>query len=162
MGGEGLGGSRCAGSLWLQLQRRSSVRRPGVGGGGGAHAVGERTVVVEYFSVPDVLYLFVAGAGSQLQVKTRAVTQPDSTLWSMSRARRSLAAALSLAGARSVVASLWLVSDETTRDFMAAFHSALVTSGRAAALRVAQAALMSRPRTAHPYYWAPFVLIAAR
>jgi CHAT domain-containing protein len=74
----------------------------------------------------------------------------------------SLAAAFSLAGTRSVVASLWRVNDEATRDFMVAFHGALRTSGPAAALRAAQRALMGTPRTAHPFYWAPFVLIGGR
>jgi CHAT domain-containing protein/Flp pilus assembly protein TadD len=74
----------------------------------------------------------------------------------------SLAAAFSLAGAQSVVASLWRVNDEATRDFMVAFHETLRTSGPAAALRAAQRALMGRARTAHPFYWAPFVLIGAR
>ena len=74
----------------------------------------------------------------------------------------SLAAAFSLGGARSVVASLWRVNDEATREFMVAFHSALRTSGPAASLRTAQLALMRTPRTAHPFYWAPFVLIGGR
>jgi CHAT domain-containing protein len=74
----------------------------------------------------------------------------------------SMAAAFSLGGAQSVVASLWRVNDEATRDFMVAFHGALRTSGPAAALRAAQLALIGKSRTAHPFYWAPFVLIGGR
>ena len=74
----------------------------------------------------------------------------------------TLAAAFSQAGAQSVVASLWKVNDAATRDFMVAFHRALGSAGRAAALQQAQLAVLRQSRTAHPYYWAPFILIGAR
>lgn len=74
----------------------------------------------------------------------------------------TLAAAFSQAGAQSVVASLWKVNDVATRDFMVAFHRALGSTGRAAALQQAQRAVLRKPQTAHPYYWAPFILIGAR
>jgi CHAT domain-containing protein len=74
----------------------------------------------------------------------------------------TLAAAFSQAGAQSVVASLWKVNDETTRHFMVAFHRALATSGRAAALQEAQLTILRKQATAHPFYWAPFILIGGR
>jgi CHAT domain-containing protein len=74
----------------------------------------------------------------------------------------TLSAAFSQAGAQSVVASLWKVEDAAARDFMVAFHRALLTLGRAAALREAQLALTRSTETAHPFYWAPFILIGAR
>jgi CHAT domain-containing protein/Tfp pilus assembly protein PilF len=74
----------------------------------------------------------------------------------------TLAAAFSQAGAQSVVASLWKVNDETTRHFMVAFHKALATSGRAAALQQAQLTILRKQVTAHPFYWAPFILIGGR
>jgi len=74
----------------------------------------------------------------------------------------TLAAAFSQAGAQSIVASLWMVNDAATRDFMVAFHRALPTAGRAAAFQQAQLSVLSSPSTAHPYYWAPFILIGAR
>jgi CHAT domain-containing protein/tetratricopeptide (TPR) repeat protein len=74
----------------------------------------------------------------------------------------TLAAAFSQAGAQSIVASLWKVNDAATRDFMVAFHRAVGTTGRAAAFQQAQVAVLSTPATAHPYYWAPFILIGAR
>jgi len=74
----------------------------------------------------------------------------------------TLAAAFSQAGAQSVVASLWQVNDETTGHFMVAFHRALATSGRAAALQEAQLTVLRKQVTAHPYYWAPFILMGAR
>jgi CHAT domain-containing protein len=74
----------------------------------------------------------------------------------------TLAGAFSLGGSSSIVASLWRIDDKATRDFMVAFHGALQHHGRAGALRVAQLALLRNPATAHPYYWAGFVLIGAR
>jgi CHAT domain-containing protein len=74
----------------------------------------------------------------------------------------TLAGAFSLGGSSSIVASLWRIDDKATRDFMVAFHGALQDHGRAGALRVAQLALLRNPATAHPYYWAGFVLIGAR
>ncbi len=74
----------------------------------------------------------------------------------------TLAAAFSQAGSQSIVASLWKVSDVATRDFMVAFHRALPAAGRAGALQEAQLTLLRVPGTAHPYYWAPFLLLGAR
>lgn len=67
--------------------------------------------------------------------------------------------ALEFAGARSVVASQWKVADESTRDLMIRFHRGL-RSGlpKDEALRQAMDQLRGNSRTAHPYYWAPFLL----
>jgi CHAT domain-containing protein/Tfp pilus assembly protein PilF len=73
----------------------------------------------------------------------------------------TLAAAFSQAGAEAIVASLWKVNDSSTRDFMVAFHTAL-GAGQAVALHKAQLAVLGRAATAHPFYWAAFVLIGAR
>jgi tetratricopeptide (TPR) repeat protein len=65
------------------------------------------------------------------------------------------------AGASTLVASLWLVRDETTawmmEDWYARLHDG---ANRTAALREAQLAL--KERYPHPYYWAPFVLMGQR
>jgi CHAT domain-containing protein len=65
------------------------------------------------------------------------------------------------AGASTLVASLWLVRDETTawmmEDWYARLHEG---ANRTAALREAQLAL--KERYPHPYYWAPFVLMGQR
>ncbi|MGH7392005.1 MAG: tetratricopeptide repeat protein [Candidatus Rokuibacteriota bacterium] len=74
----------------------------------------------------------------------------------------SLAGAFSAGGSSSIVASLWRIDDEATRDFMVAFHRALQSHGRATALQMAQLALLRNSARAHPYYWAGFVLIGAR
>jgi CHAT domain-containing protein len=54
------------------------------------------------------------------------------------------------------------VNDAATREFMVAFHRALAAKGRAGALQEAQRRLLGVARTAHPFYWAAFVLIGAR
>ncbi len=74
----------------------------------------------------------------------------------------TLAAAFSQAGSQSILASLWKVEDTSTRDLMIAFHSGLPKVGRAVALQEAQLAVLKNPATAHPYFWAPFILIGAR
>jgi CHAT domain-containing protein/lipopolysaccharide biosynthesis regulator YciM len=66
--------------------------------------------------------------------------------------------ALMVAGAESVVTSLWKVDDDATRDLMTRFYGSLREgTGRADALR--RAALEVRKTRPHPYYWAPFVAI---
>lgn len=66
--------------------------------------------------------------------------------------------ALRVAGAQTVVMSLWKVNDETTRELMVDYYRRLLAGqGRAAALEEAMRSL--RARHSHPYYWAPFVAI---
>jgi CHAT domain-containing protein/tetratricopeptide (TPR) repeat protein len=65
------------------------------------------------------------------------------------------------AGATTLVASLWLVQDQTTAKLMEHWYENLSEGvGRATALRNAQLAL--KDEYPHPYYWAPFVLIGQR
>ncbi len=83
------------------------------------------------------------------------------------------------AGARAAIASLWAISDGSTPAFMEAFYRALQEgSSYGAALRQAQLSMIKREDVspslrgtviegaslernplAHPYYWAPFILI---
>ncbi len=74
----------------------------------------------------------------------------------------TLSAAFSQAGSQSIMASLWKVADVATRDLMIALHGALSKVGRATALQQVQLAVLKNPQTAHPFYWAPFILIGAR
>ena len=65
------------------------------------------------------------------------------------------------AGAATLVVSLWLVQDETTAELMRTWYDHIRRGmGRAEALRAAQLALKSK--FAHPYYWAPFMIIGQR
>ncbi|RKH47070.1 CHAT domain-containing protein, partial [Corallococcus llansteffanensis] len=61
-----------------------------------------------------------------------------------------------VAGAETVVMSLWKVNDETTSTLMEAYYRQLLAGqGRTAALREAMREL--RRTLPHPYYWAPFI-----
>lgn len=86
-------------------------------------------------------------------------------------------------GAKSVMASLWLVNDHSTSLFMQEFYRQLATgqTSKAEALRTAQRAFIQNEGTivdawqrgfvvdepigtdahslSHPYYWSPFILI---
>jgi len=66
---------------------------------------------------------------------------------------------LLFAGARSIVASLWEVSDEETKFLMLAFYEALRTAPKAEALRRAQLATMRK--FPNPRYWSAFQLNGA-
>ena len=66
--------------------------------------------------------------------------------------------ALMIAGAESLVTSLWKVNDETTRELMEGYYRNLVEGhGRTAALNRAMRDL--RRRQPHPHFWAPFIPI---
>lgn len=81
-------------------------------------------------------------------------------------------------GARAIMATLWPVDDESTRDLMVGFYGDYLRPemNKAEALRQAQLALLGEPdkaagakptravnaaskRFAHPYFWSPFILI---
>ena len=71
-----------------------------------------------------------------------------------------LTRALQYAGARSIVASQWPVADNSAAALMVAFHQKLrARLPKDEALRQAMARVQRSPRTAHPFYWAPFFLI---
>ncbi|RCJ18000.1 CHAT domain-containing protein [Nostoc sp. ATCC 53789] len=66
------------------------------------------------------------------------------------------------AGARSTVATLWLVEANSTVELMEEFYKGLRKGlTKAEALRQAQLALMKNPKYAHPYYWAPFLIVGS-
>lgn len=67
------------------------------------------------------------------------------------------------AGSAAVLATLWPVDDRATMEFMKDFYGQLATrspAGESDALATIQRGLASNGKsTAHPYYWAPFVLM---
>ncbi|MBV9386192.1 MAG: CHAT domain-containing protein, partial [Chroococcidiopsidaceae cyanobacterium CP_BM_ER_R8_30] len=78
------------------------------------------------------------------------------------RAALGLAGVAVQAGVSSVLASLWSIQDAPTVTLVAKFYSSLHNTGmsKAEALRVAQQALIEAGgQSAHPAYWAPFILI---
>jgi CHAT domain-containing protein len=72
-----------------------------------------------------------------------------------------LTRAFMYAGTPSVLVSLWSVSDMSTSVLMGEFYKNLIKNkfSKTDALRRAQLALISNEKYAHPFYWAPFVLI---
>lgn len=77
------------------------------------------------------------------------------------RAALGLAGVAIQAGARSALATLWLVEDEAAAALMAEFYRQLHAPGmsRARALQQAQLTLLKQPQYAEPFFWAPFLLI---
>lgn len=79
------------------------------------------------------------------------------------RSTLGLAGVAIRAGVRSAVASLWSVSDESTAEIIANFYDQLQQPEltKAEALRQAQIAMLRSGDIvkAHPYRWAPFILI---
>jgi CHAT domain-containing protein len=67
--------------------------------------------------------------------------------------------AFALAGARSLLMSLWSVNDAATSQLMQAYYGRLKRGeGRSDALRGVQLEFLADPVLADPYYWAPFIL----
>jgi CHAT domain-containing protein len=66
--------------------------------------------------------------------------------------------ALVIAGAESLVMSMWQVDDLATKELMAGYYQKLEAGqGRSEALRTVQRELLAKPRYAHPYFWASFI-----
>jgi CHAT domain-containing protein len=62
------------------------------------------------------------------------------------------------AGCSAVVASLWMVSDESTARLMERFYASL-RSGEPPAVALRSAMREIREQYDHPYFWAPFLVI---
>ncbi|MGK7903329.1 MAG: CHAT domain-containing protein [Hormoscilla sp.] len=78
-----------------------------------------------------------------------------------SRAALGLAGMAVRSGARSTLATLWSVNDQSTAELMIEFYRQLTKRDitKAQALRAAQLALLKDRRYNHPFFWAPFVLV---
>jgi CHAT domain-containing protein/tetratricopeptide (TPR) repeat protein len=77
------------------------------------------------------------------------------------RAALGLAGVAVKAGARSTLATLWQINDESTALFMETFYRELIQKGvsKAEALNKAQQHLLQTANFQHPYYWASYVLL---
>lgn len=64
-------------------------------------------------------------------------------------------------GAKAVLATLWPVADQSTAVLMADLYKQRQSKrlSKIEALRQAQLGLLAQPRYAHPFYWAPFILM---
>lgn len=80
------------------------------------------------------------------------------------RAALGLAGMAVRAGARSTLATLWPVVDQSTAKIMVEFYRQLEQAkktkiNKAEALRQAQLTLMNNKQYSHPHFWTPFVLV---
>lgn len=107
----------------------------------------------------DGLQQLLRGRGTaQVELLTLSACQ---TAEGDDRAPLGMSGSALKARARSALGTLWPVSDEAATRVMGDFYQRLAAGQgtRAQALRRAQLALAADPRRAHPFYWAPFVLI---
>ena len=80
------------------------------------------------------------------------------------RSALGLAGVAVRSGARSTVATLWQVNDESSAALMSAFYQQLVTAketgiSKAEALRRAQIKMLKKSKYTSPYYWGAYVLL---
>lgn len=106
-------------------------------------------------------------SGGANSIELLALTACD-TAAGDERAALGLAGVAIQTGAKSALASLWTVSDESTVKLVAEFYKSLVKTGtsKAEALRAAQLKLIKAKefddiydQYDNPAYWAPFILI---
>ena len=71
--------------------------------------------------------------------------------------------AFMVAGAETLVTSLWRVDDKATYELMNRYYTKLLEpshpADRLGAMLGAMQALRKTPERSHPYYWAPFLVI---
>ncbi|QHT69503.1 CHAT domain-containing protein [Rhodocytophaga rosea] len=65
--------------------------------------------------------------------------------------------AFKVAGAQSLIMSLWKVNDQTTQELMTRFYQAWMRSG-SPHVAFRQAQLQLKQQHSHPYYWGAFVI----
>ena len=66
--------------------------------------------------------------------------------------------AFRLAGAESLVMSLWPVSDQVTKELMSGYYRNLKQGlGRGDSLRRVQLEMLAKPTRRHPFHWASFI-----
>jgi CHAT domain-containing protein len=66
--------------------------------------------------------------------------------------------ALVIAGAESLLMSLWQVDDDATRDLITGYYRRLERGkGRSEALRLSQLRMLRSDKYQHPFYWASFI-----
>lgn len=76
------------------------------------------------------------------------------------RAALGLAGVAVRSGARSTLATLWSVKDDSTAELMTEFYKLLAQGiSKSEALRKAQLKLLKQSQYDHPFYWASFILV---
>ena len=77
------------------------------------------------------------------------------------RAALGLAGTAVQSGARSTIATLWPVNDESSAVLIQRFYEVLTQNNlsKGEALRQAQLSLLKDPRYRHPFYWGAYILV---
>ena len=124
----------------------------------------EETFVLAWdrpINIKELSTILRAGERTRTQPIELLVLSACQTADGDNRAALGLAGIAVQAGARSTVASLWNLHDESAAAFMEQFYAALGVPNlsRAEALRQAQLALLQDPNYRHPIHWAPYVLV---
>ena len=72
-----------------------------------------------------------------------------------------LTRSLIYSGASSVIVSLWSVADHSTSEFMTTLYNNLIVRemDKSVSLQEAKLSMLEDVNLAHPFYWAPFILI---
>jgi CHAT domain-containing protein len=95
----------------------------------------------------------------QVDLVTASACETDKGKMVRGEGVQSFSRAFLAAGARSIVTSLWAVSDRDSADLMLRFYSGLADGEyKADALRTAKLAALGTAASAHPAHWAAFLL----
>ncbi|MGB7443299.1 MAG: CHAT domain-containing protein [Coleofasciculaceae cyanobacterium] len=115
----------------------------------------------EPIKVNDLDTLLQTGNPNSSNVIELLVLSACETAAGDKRATLGLAGVAVRAGARSTLASLWSVDDESTALLMSQFYKELANNQltKAEALRRAQLALLKHPQYQRPLFWSPYVLL---
>lgn len=112
-------------------------------------------------SIQDFDLLFKNRSQTNIEPIELLVMSACQTAVGDNRATLGLAGFALRSGAKSTLASLWSVSDESTSSLMKEFYHQLSNPklNKAEALQQAQIKIMANPLYKHPYFWSSFVLV---
>lgn len=123
----------------------------------------EETYVLAYDALlqPRDLELLLQATQDNPQALELLVLSACETAVGDRRATLGLAGLAVRSGAKSTLATLWQVSDDSTVALMEQFYRELGKPGisKAEALHRAQQQLLQQPEYQNPFYWAPYVLV---
>ncbi|HYX15615.1 MAG TPA: CHAT domain-containing protein [Nostoc sp.] len=112
-------------------------------------------------SIQDFDLLFKNRSQTNIEPIELLVMSACQTAVGDNRATLGLAGFALRSGAKSTLASLWSVNDESTSSLMKEFYHQLSNQklNKAEALQQAQIKIMANPLYKHPYFWSSFVLV---
>ncbi|MEN8443396.1 MAG: CHAT domain-containing protein [Cyanobacteria bacterium J06555_13] len=112
----------------------------------------------ELIDFPEIAQIFQQAGSTDLLFLSACQTAAGDE-----RSALGLAGLAIQSGAHSAIASLWLQDSTGSSVLVDRFYKGLATGrlSKAEALQQAQIVLMESSAFSHPYYWAPFVLVAS-